>query len=78
MSFSIVAHARIAWDLSSTIYTSDIEIIGATFGGKLVKHASSCLLWEEISSCWVTTVCPGNATNFAWGSSGGKPVYKQN
>jgi hypothetical protein len=67
VSFFVVADAQIAWDLSSTIFSSDIEIIGATFWEKLVKHSTSCLLWEEISSCWVTTVCPGNANQLCIG-----------
>jgi hypothetical protein len=71
----VVADAGIAWDLSSTAFSPDNEIIGATFWGKLVEHITSCLLWEEISSGWVvTTICPRNATNFAWGSSGGKKL----
>jgi len=33
-------------------------------------------LWEEEKAVWVTTICPGSATHFAWGSSGGKNCLK--
>jgi hypothetical protein len=72
MSFFVVAHAGKAWDLSSTVFSSANEIIGATCLGKLVEHATIYWLWGEIGSGWVTTICPGNAANFALGSSGGK------
>ena len=46
------------------------EILGATFLSGLVEHSTSCSLWMEETTGWVTTLCPGNASNFAWGSSG--------
>jgi hypothetical protein len=69
--YFVVVEAGIAWDLSSDVFTEDIGIIGGTFLGKLVEHMTSCLLYEEKSSGWVTTLCPGNACNFARGRSGG-------
>jgi hypothetical protein len=64
--------AGIAWDLSSNVFEGNVEILGGTFMGSLVEHATSSSLWEEEKSGWVTTICPGSATNFVWGSSGGK------
>jgi hypothetical protein len=69
--YFVVVEAGIAWDLSSDLFTEDIGIIGGTFLGKLVEHVISCSLYEEKSSGWVNTLCPGNACNFAWGRSGG-------
>jgi hypothetical protein len=69
--YFVVVEAGIAWDLSSNLFTEDIGIIGGTFLGKLVEHVTSCSLYEEKSSGWVTTLCPGNACNFARGRSGG-------
>jgi hypothetical protein len=65
--YYVVVEAGIAWDLSLDLFTEDIGIIG---GRKLVEHVTSCSLYEEKSSGWVTTLCPGNACNFAWGRSG--------
>jgi hypothetical protein len=70
--YFVVVEAEIAWDLSSDVFTEDIGIVDGTFLGKQVEHVTSCSLYEEKSSGWVTTVCPGNACNFAWGRSGGK------
>jgi hypothetical protein len=70
MSYFIVSEAGISWDLSSHVYHDDTEIIGATFLSGLVEHSTSCSLWMEETTGWVTTLCPGNASNFAWGSSG--------
>ncbi len=67
----MVVEAGIAWDLSSDLFTEDIGTIGATFLGKLVEHVTSCSLYEEKSSGWVTTLCPENACNFAWGRYSG-------
>ncbi len=61
----MVVEAEIAWDLSSDLFTEDIGIIGGTFLGKLVEHMTSCSLYEEKSSGWVTTLCPRNACIFA-------------
>jgi hypothetical protein len=66
ISYFIVSEAGIAWDLSSDVFEANVEIFGGTFLGSLVEHATSCSLWEEDMSGWVTTICPGNATNFAW------------
>jgi hypothetical protein len=33
-------------------------------------------LYEEVHTGWVTTLCPGNASNIAWGTSGGKNKLK--
>jgi hypothetical protein len=71
ISYFVVVEARIAWDLSSNLFTEDIGFIGGTFLRKLVEYVTSCLLYEEKSSGWVTTLCPGNACNFAWARSGG-------
>ena len=71
ISYFVVVEAGTAWDLSSNVFTKDVGIIGGTFLGKLVEHVTSCSLYEEQSSGWVTTLCPGNACNFAWGRSGG-------
>ncbi len=68
--YFVVADAGIAWDLLSNVFTEDVGIIGGTFLGKLVEHVTSCSLYEKKTSGWVTTLCPGNACNFAWGSSG--------
>jgi hypothetical protein len=70
--YFIVSEAGNAWVLSSNIFKGNVDILGGTFLGSLVEHATSCLLWEEEMSGWVTTICPGSTTNFAWGSSGGK------
>jgi hypothetical protein len=70
--YFIISEAGIAWDLSSNIFKGNVDILGGTFLGSLVEHATSCSLWEEEMSGWVTTICPGSATKFAWGSSGGK------
>ncbi len=69
--YFVIVESGIAWDLSSDLFTEDIGIIWGTFLGKLVEHVTSCLLYEEKSSGWVTTLCPGNECNFAWGRSGG-------
>ena len=58
------------------MFTEEIGIIGGTFQGKLVEHVTSCSLYVELSSGWVTTLCPGNAINFAWGTSGGNNRLK--
>jgi hypothetical protein len=70
--YFVVVEAGIAWDLSSNVFTEDIGIVGGIFIRELVEYVTSCSLYEEKSSGWVTTVCPGNACNFAWGRSGGK------
>jgi hypothetical protein len=72
ISYFIVSEAGIAWDLSSNVFEGNVEILGGTFMGSLVEHATSSSLWEEEKSGWVTTICPGRASNFLWGSSGGK------
>jgi len=72
ISYFIVSEAGIAWDLSSNIFKGNVDILGGTFLGSLVEHATSCSMWEEEMSGWVTTICPGSATNFVWDSSGGK------
>jgi hypothetical protein len=77
VSYFVVVDAGIAWDLSSYVFTDDVGIISGTFLGKLVEHVTSCSLYVELSSGWVTTLCPGNATNFAWGTSGGKNRLKR-
>ena len=70
MSYFIVSEAGISWDLSSHVYDNVTEILGATFLSGLVEHSTSCSLWMEETTGWVTTLCPGNASNVAWGSSG--------
>jgi len=52
------------------IYNDVTEIHVATFLSGLVEHSTSCSLWMEETTGWVTTLFPGNASNFAWGSSG--------
>ena len=74
-SYFIVSEAGIAWDLSSPVL-ANIGEVGGTFFGKLVEHVTSCSLYQEESSGWVTTLCPGDACNFAWGTSGGKNKLK--
>ena len=69
MSYFVVSEAGISWDLSSHVYNDDTGILGATFLSGLVEHSTSCSLWMEETTGWVTTLCPGNASNFAWGSS---------
>jgi len=77
-SYFIVSEAGISWDLSSKVFSDqDVGILGGTFLGKLVEHVTSCSLWVEKSSGWVTTLCPGNASNFAWGTSGGSNKLKR-
>jgi hypothetical protein len=76
ISYFVVVEAGFAWDLSSDVFTEDIGIVGSTFLGKLVENMTSCSLYEEKSSGWVTTVCPGNACNFAWGRSSGKHLLQ--
>jgi hypothetical protein len=71
ISYFAVVEAGITWNLSLDLFTEDIGIIGGTFLEKLVEHVTSCLLYEEKSSGWVTTLFPGNACNFAWGRFGG-------
>jgi hypothetical protein len=68
ISYFIVSEAGIAWDLSSNKFKGYVDILGGTFLGSLVEHATSCSLWEEEMSGWVTTICPGSARS----SSGGK------
>ncbi len=75
--YIVVVDAGIAWDLSSDVFTEDIGMVGGTFLEKLVEHMTSCSLYEEKSSGWVTTLCPGNACNFAWGSSGGNKQLRR-
>jgi hypothetical protein len=75
ISYFVVVEVGITWDLSSDLFTEDIGIIRGTFLGKLVEHVTSCSSYEEKSSGWVTTLCPGNACNFAWGRSGGSQRY---
>ncbi len=70
MSYFVVSEAGISWDLSSHVYTDVTEILGATFLSELVENSTSCSLWMEETTGWDTTLCPGNASNFAWGSSG--------
>ena len=72
MSYFVVSEAGISWDLSSHVYNDVSEIMGATFLSGLVEHATSCSLWIEETTGCVTTLCPGNASNFAWGGSGRK------
>ena len=57
-------------DLSSHVYDDTTDILGGTFLGGIVEHCTSCSLWMEETTGWVTTLCPGNASNFAWGSIG--------
>jgi len=76
MSFFIVSEAGISWDLSSHVYDDTTDILGATFLSGLVEHSTSCSLWIEESSGWVTTTCPGSASNFALGSSGNQNGLK--
>jgi len=76
MSFFIVLESGILWDLSSHVYDDTTDILGATFLSGLVEHSTSCSLWMEESSGWVTTMCPGSASNFAWGSSGNQNGLK--
>ena len=70
MSYFVVSEAGISWDLSSHVCYNVTEILGASFLSGLVEHSTSCSLWMEETTGWVTTLCPGNASNFAWGSSG--------
>ena len=72
LSYFVVSEAGISWDLSSHVYEDVTEILGATFLSGLVEHSTSCSLWIEESTGWVTTLCPGNASNFAWGRSGNR------
>ena len=76
ISYFVVVDAGIAWDLSSDVFTHDIGTISGTFFGKLVEHLTSCSLYEEVVTGWVTTLCPGNACNIAWGTSGGSKKLK--
>ena len=76
MSYFIVSEVGISWDLSSHCYDESCPILGATFLGSLVEHSTSCSLWTEETSGYVTTICPGSANNFAWGRSGGKRSLK--
>lgn len=77
LSYFIVSKAGISWDLSSHFYKESIPILGAAFLGNLVEHATSCSLWIKESSGCVTTICQGNACNFAWGRSRMVDVEKQ-
>jgi hypothetical protein len=72
LSYFVVSEAGISWDLSSHVYEDVTEILGATFLSGLVEHSTSCSLWIEETTGWVTTLCPGNASNFAWGRSGNR------
>ena len=76
LPYFVVSEAGISWDLLSHTYNDSMEILGATFLSGLVEHSMSCSLWIEETSGWVTTICPGSASKFAWGSSGSKPVYR--
>ena len=64
------------WDKSSEVFTGDIEIIATTFFGNLSPHATSCPIWTDIETGYVTTLCPGNASHTDWGSSGGYAYTK--
>ena len=70
MSYFVVSEAGISWDLSSHVCYNVTEILGAKFLSGLVEHSTSCSLWMEETTGRVTTLCPGNASNFAWGSIG--------
>ena len=76
ISYFVVVDAGIAWDLSSDVFNDEIDTISGTFFGRLVEHVTSCSLYEEVHTGWVTTLCPGNASNIAWGTSGGKNKLK--
>ena len=65
VSFFVVAVAGIACDLSSM--ASCDRHYWEYFFGKFFEHVPSCSLWEQECSSWVTTMCPGNASNFALG-----------
>ena len=75
-SYFVVVDAGIAWDLSSDVFSDEISTISGTFFGKLVEHCTCCSLYVEKSSGGVTTLCPGNACNVAWGTSGGSNKLK--
>ena len=77
ISYFVVVDAGIAWNLSSDVFTEEISTLTGTFFGKLVEHLTSCSLYEEMSSGWVTTLCPGNGCNIAWGTSGGNKWLKK-
>ena len=76
MSFFIVSECGISWDLSYHVFDDTTDILGGTFLGGIVEHCTSCSLWMEESSGWVTTMCPGSASNFAWGRGGNKNGLK--
>ena len=76
MSFFIVSECGISWDLSSHVFDDTTDILGGTFLGGIVEHCTSCSLWMEESSGWVTTMRPGSASNFAWGRGGNKNGLK--
>jgi hypothetical protein len=57
ISYFIISEAGIAWDLSSNVFEENVEILGGRYLGSLVEHATSCSLWEEEMSGWVTTIC---------------------
>jgi hypothetical protein len=76
ISYFVIVDAGIAWDLSSDVFSDGISTISGTFFGKLVEHCTSCSLYQEKSSGGVTTLCPGNAGNVAWGTSGGTNKLK--
>jgi len=71
----VVQGAGVSWDISSDVL-ADSKIVSGTFYGLLVRHLTSCSLYEEISSGGVTTIMPGMAANAAWGSSGGWKYLK--
>jgi hypothetical protein len=77
LSFFVICEAGICWDLSSDIFASGINVLGGTFFGSLVEHCTSCSLYSEEVSGWVTPICKGCGTNLAWGSSSGQRKLKE-
>jgi hypothetical protein len=75
-SYFVVSEVGISWDLSSHTYNDSMEILGATFLSGLVEHSTSCSIWIEDTSGWVTTMCPGSIAILLGEVVVGKSVFR--
>jgi len=65
----VILDLMLCFDLSSDVLEKGE--IGATFSGSLFDHATTRSLWISKDKKMVTTLCPDDCYNDAWGRAGG-------
>ncbi len=69
--YFILLDIGLGYDLLSSVFTHDIDLIGTIFHGSMFNHLTSQSLWVSHDEKFATLHPSGRKGLFAWGWGGG-------